>query len=104
MSNNVTFRHENNKSFKLKGVKHLIKESLIDGEKGLSFVLTKKEGDAFHRIFVKELSKDKFELKEKIDEKETSKEIDMSEFKKMLKDKDLKFVKTYIETEKGTYF
>ncbi len=46
MSNTVTFRHENKKSFKLKGVKHLVKESLIDGEKGLSFVFTKKEGDS----------------------------------------------------------
>ena len=78
----VTFRHENNKSFKLKGVKHLIKESLIDGEKGLSFVLTKKEGDAFHRILLKNYQKINLNLKRKIDEKETSKEIDMSKFKK----------------------
>ena len=68
----VNFRHENNKSFKLKGIKHLIKESLIDGEKGLSFVFTKKEGEKFRRIFVKETSKDNFEVKEKFDEKETT--------------------------------
>ena len=99
----VTFRHENKKEYKLKGVKHLIKESIIDGEKGMSFVFTKKEGDAFHRIFVKEISKDKYELKEKKDDKETVKEIDTTELKKMLKDKDLEFVKSYVEKEKGTY-
>ena len=100
----VTFRHENQKSFKLKGVKHLVKESIIDGEKGLSFVLTKKAGEKFHRIYVKETSKDKFELKEKVDEKETTREIDMVEVKKMLKvDKDLGFVKDYVENERGSY-
>jgi hypothetical protein len=100
----VTFRHENQKSFKQKGVKHLIKESIIDGEKGLSFVLTKKSGDKFHRIYVKELSKDKFEVKEKIDDKESTKEVEIADLKKMLKaDKDLTFVKDYIDNERGTY-
>ena len=100
----VTFRRENQKSFKLKGVKHLLKESIIDGEKGLSFVLTKKIGDKFHRIHVKETSKDKFDLKEKVDDKETIDEIEMSDLKKMLKsNKDLSFAKNYIENERGTY-
>ena len=100
----VTFRHENQKSFKQKGVKHLIKESIIDGEKGLSFVFTKKSGDKFTRIHVKETSKDNFEVKEKIDEKETTKEIDMPELKKMLKsNKDLDFVKNYVDSERGSY-
>ena len=98
------FRFENSKSFRVKGVKHLVKESIIDGEKGLSFVLTKKEGEKFHRVFVKETSKDKFELKEKVDEKETTKDIDMAELKKMLKsNKDLEFVKAYVENERGSY-
>ena len=98
------FRFENSKSFRVKGVKHLVKESIIDGEKGLSFVLTKKEGEKFHRVFVKETSKDKFELKEKVDEKESTKEIDMAELKKMLKsNKDLEFVKAYVENERGSY-
>jgi hypothetical protein len=103
INNTVPFRHENKKSFKVKGVKHLIKESIIDGEKGLSFVLTKKEGDVFHRISVKEISKDKYEVKEKKDDKETSKEIDSAELKKMLKDKDLSFVKSFIENERALY-
>ena len=29
----VTYRHENNYSYKKKGVKHVVKEDLIDGEK-----------------------------------------------------------------------
>lgn len=100
----VTFRHENQKSFKLKGVKHIVKESIIDGEKGLSFVLTKKTGEKFHRIYVKETAKDKFELKEKVDDKESTKPIDMAELKKMLKaESDLDFVKQYVENERGSF-
>ena len=33
----VTYRHENSYSYKKGGVKHVIKESIVDGEKGLSF-------------------------------------------------------------------
>ena len=100
----VTYRKENSRSFKLKGVKHLVKESIIDGEKGLSFMLTTKEGEKFYRIFVKETEKDKFHVKEKVDEKETEKDIDMAEVKKMLKsNKDLCFVKAYVENERGNY-
>jgi len=99
----IVYRHENNKSFKdKKGVKHLVKESIIDGEKGLSFVLTVKEGDNFHRIHVKEVGKDKFELKEKVNDKETSKELDMKELNNMIKsNKDLAFVKDYVENVRG---
>jgi len=51
----VTFRHENNKSYKLKGEKHTIKESLIDGEKGLSFMFLKKVGEGdFYKVYVQE--------------------------------------------------
>ena len=100
----ITYRKENSRSFKLKGVKHLVKESIIDGEKGLSFMFTTKEGDKFHRISVKETEKDKFSLKEKEDDKETEKMIDMTELKKMLKsNKDLAFVKDFVENERGNY-
>ena len=51
----------------------------MDGEKGLSCCMTKKVGDKFHRINIQETSKDNFEQKGKIDEKETTKEIDMTE-------------------------
>ena len=76
----------------------------MDGENGLSFVMTKKVGDKFHRINIQETSKNNFELKEKIDEKETTKEIDMTELKKMIKsNKDLAFVKNYIENERNDF-
>ena len=60
----VTYRHEDKLSYKKKGVKHLYDISIIDGELGLSFILTVKEGEKFHRINVKETGKDKFTLKE----------------------------------------
>jgi hypothetical protein len=100
----VTFRHEFNKSFQVKGVKQLIKESLLDGAKGLSFVLTKKEGEKFHRIQVKEISKDKFSVKEKINDNETTNEISMVDLKKMIKaNKNLLFVKEYLESDRSKY-
>lgn len=100
----VVYRHENSKSFKVKGVKRLVKESLIYGERGLSFVLTTKKGDQFHRIYVKEIMKDYFELKEKVNEKETTSQIKMAELKNMLEfNNDLKFVKEYIENKRGSY-
>ena len=79
------FRHEYQRKTNNKGVQELIKEGLMDGDKGLSFVMTKKVGDKFHRINVRETDKDKFELKEKVGEKETTKELDMTELKKMIK-------------------
>ena len=41
----VTYRHENSYSFKKGGVKHRVKESIIDGEKGLSFHYLNKAGE-----------------------------------------------------------
>ena len=100
----ITYRKENSRRFKLKGVNYLVKESIIDGDKGLSFILTTKKGEEFTRIYAKETGKDSFMVKEKIDEKETEKTVDMDGLKKMLKsNKDLAFVKDYIENERGTY-
>ena len=105
MSTGPSFRHEYQRSIKVNGDKHSRKESILDGEKGLSFHLTKKEAEKFYRINVKETSKDKFEVKEKIDDKEeTINELDMSELKKMLKtNKELEFVKNYVDKERGNY-
>ena len=98
------FRYEYQRKTNKKGILELIKEGLMDGEKGLSFVMTKKVGDKFYRINIQETSKDNFELKEKIDEKETTKEIVMTELKKMIKsNKDLAFVKNYIENERNDF-
>jgi len=105
MNTGPSFRYDFQRSFKLKGVKYSRKESIMDGEeKGLTFNLTKKNGEKFYRINVKEISKDKFEVKEKVDEKETTKEVDMAELKKMLKtNNELEFVKLYVDKERGTY-
>ena len=98
------FRHEYQRKTNNKGVQELIKENLMDGEKGLSFLLTKKVGDKFYRINVREIEKDKFEVKEKIDEEETTKEIDMKELVKIIKlNKDLSFVKNYIDNERSNF-
>ena len=98
------FRHEYQRKTNKKGILELIKEGMMDGEKRLSFVMTKKVGDKFHRINIHETSKYNFELKEKIDEKEI-KEIVMDELKKMIKsNKDLAFVKNYIENERNGFY
>ena len=64
----VTYRHENSFSFKKGGVKHRVKESIIDGEKGLSFHYLTKAGDddkKFVSITVRETEKNKFSIKVK---------------------------------------
>jgi len=101
----MPYRFEHNRSYMLNDKKHVIKENLIDGEKGLSFTFLKKEGDKFIRITVNETSKDNFVMKKKIDEgSETSETLDLKTFKKLLKDnKNLDFVKTYFENDRGKY-
>ena len=99
------YRLENQVKTNVKGVHTLIKKSIIDGEtKGLSFSLLTKKDDKFHRISVIEKEKDTFEFTEKIDDKETKKEINMSDVKKMVnKNKDLDFVRDYIENKRSMY-
>ena len=98
------FRHEYQRKINNKGVHELIKEGLMDGNRGLSFILTKKVGDKFYRISVNETDKYKFQVKEKIDDNETTRDIDMAELKKMIKfNKDLTFVKNYIENERTNF-
>jgi hypothetical protein len=100
----VVYRYSTSKQFKLKGVKHAIKENITDGTgSGLSFFFLKKEGEDFYKVDVKEINKDNFLVKEKKGDKETSKEISLTELKKMLKVKELAFVKDYIENLRGKY-
>ena len=47
----ITYRYTNEIVKMVKNVKNLIKESIIDGDKGMSFMLTTKAGDKFHRIY-----------------------------------------------------
>ena len=69
----VVFRHEYSNKYKEKGVSNTIKENLIDGEKGLSIMFLHKEGEKkFYKVYIKETSKDKFDVEEKKDDKETA--------------------------------
>lgn len=100
----VVFRYENNKQFKKNGVGYTMKENIVEGDRGLSFMLVKKEGNNFHRISVREVSKDMFNIKEKKGDNETSVDKGLADIKKMVSEnKDLAFVKNYIEKERGTY-
>jgi hypothetical protein len=98
----VKYRHEFNKAFVNDGIKNLIKEKLIDGSKGLSFELTTKEGNAFHRISVKQIEENKYIIKEKIDEKIIpEKEIILTDLKKIIKEnKNLGFVQEFLKNNK----
>ena len=74
----VTYRHENSFSYKLKGVKHVIKEKIIDGKKGLSFHFLKKVGDKdFMSISVKETEENKFSVREKKGDKVDTSEVNL---------------------------
>ena len=85
----------------VKDVKSLIKESIIDGDKGLSFMLTTKAGDKFHRISVKKVSDDNYSFTEKKDDKETEKTLTFADVTKMVKASDeLDFVARYLKDTK----
>ena len=100
----VVYRHENNKQFKKNGVGHTIKEKIIEGDRGLTFEFVKKEGNDFYRISAREVSKDMFNIIEKKGEKESTSDKGLADVKKMLSEnKDLTFIKNYIEKERGTY-
>ena len=105
LQSTVTFRYEFTQAFQKKGIKHLIKEEIIDGAKGLFFKLLTKKGDVFYRIEAKEdeNNKDKFLIKEKKGENETQKEVTLSELKKLLAADNLDFAKKYITKDRDTY-
>jgi len=99
----VTYRYEQNYSFQKKGVKHTVKEQVIDGSLGLTVMYLEKKGDEFYKLYAKETEKEKFELKEKKGEKEEDKVITLKDLLKMLKDKKLDTIINYINKERGTY-
>jgi hypothetical protein len=103
----VIFRHEHNSTFKDKnGHNHTIKETLIDGQKGLSFSFLKKDGDkGFYRIKVieDEANPGSFSVSEKKGEKVTDSVIQMADVTKLLKSDDLKFVRDYIKNDRDNY-
>ncbi len=101
----IVFRRERNDTYKLNGVKHVIKEDIIDGEKGLSFHYLSKVGeDKFHSITVRQISgEDKFSVRQKMNDKTDDSEMSLSELEKMVKKmKELKFVADYM-SERGKY-
>ena len=99
----VTYRYEQSYSFKKKGVKHSIKEQVIDGPEGLSIMHLKKTGEDFYKLYAKETEKDKFHIKETKDNKETESDISEKELVKMLKTFKLDTVINYMAKERGTY-
>ena len=100
----VTYRYEQSYSFLKKGVKHTIREQVIDGAKGLSIMFLEKKGDEFYKLYVKETEKDKFEVQEKKGEvEEPSKVISEKELLKIIKDKKLDSILNYVTKERGTY-
>jgi len=102
----VTFRHEYNESFKLKGVKHTVKHNIIDGSKGLSFMFLKKVGDDvndFYKVYAKE-ENGKYKVEEIKGDKKSESELSEADVKKMLKaNAELAFVLNYMEKERGKY-
>jgi hypothetical protein len=101
----IVFRRERNDTYKLNGVKHVVKEDIIDGEKGLSFHFLSKVGeDKFHSITVRQIAgEDKFSVRQKINDKQEDSELSLAELEKMVKKmKELKFVADYM-SERGKY-
>ena len=101
----VTYRHDNAFSFKRNGVKHVIKENIIDGEKGLSFHFLKKVGDKeFFSITVRQTEEDKFSVRTKKGEKQEDSDVNMVGLMKLIKaNKDLDFVNQFLTKERGSY-
>jgi hypothetical protein len=100
----VTYRYNQGYSFLKKGVKHTIKETLIDGATGLTISFLEKTGDKFYKIYIKELKKDEFEINEKKDETDLPvKMINEKELVKILKEHKLDIMLNYLNKERGTY-
>ena len=99
-----TYRYEQSYQFNKKGVKHTIREQVIDGEKGLTIMFLKKVGDEFYKLYVKEDKENEtYNIKEKIGEKETEKKINQKELLKMLKSEKLDSIIEFISKERDTY-
>jgi hypothetical protein len=107
----LKYKEEKNFKFVKKGITYQIKESVYDGNKGLSIMFLKREGDKdsadskYYKFYVKEKEgdKNKYILNEKIDGKESEKEIDEKELLKILKTNKLDSISNYITKDRGTY-
>jgi len=101
----VTYRHDNSMSFKKNGDKHVLREKLIDGEKGLTFHYLKKEGEKkFYSITVKEIAKDSFDITIKNGEETKEDKTDIVGLTKLIKaTPGLKFVDIFLSKDRKMY-
>jgi hypothetical protein len=63
----------------------------------------KKVGEEFYKLYVKETEKDKFEVKEKVGEKETEKQVNEKDLLKMLKSEKLDSIIEFVTKDRGSY-
>jgi hypothetical protein len=99
----ITYRYDQSYQFTKKGIRNSISEKVIDGTLGLTIVYSVKKGDEYSKIYIKEVTKDKFKLVETVGEKESEKEISTKELLAMLKKNKLDTIVEYISKERGTY-
>ena len=110
----LTYRHENTSVKKIKGVNHKIYEKITDGtdkEKGLSIYYFSKAGEddsKFYSFDVKQTDTDKFVVKEKKADKESSSDVDSKGLVTLVKaNKHLgefgDHLVNYLSKERGTY-
>ena len=103
----VIFRHELHDSYKDKnGEKFTVKETIIDGAKGLSFMYLSKPGSKkFYRVIVKEEEPDTFVVREKEGEEEKpEKKMNMADVLKFIsKGDEFKFIRDYIKNDRDNY-
>jgi colicin import membrane protein len=103
----LTFRHENESRFKLKGVQHLLKETIFYGDKGLSASFVRKTGDKdFYKIFIKEdeSKKGSFEVTETNGDKDKKSTMSEADLKKMVKStKELAFLEEFLKGDRTQY-
>jgi len=98
----VFYRHESNLTMVKKGIKTVVKESVLDGTKGVSFVFLEKNGEKFYRISGKQLESGEYEIKEKKDNDETTSEMKEGDVMKLIaKNKKLAFIENYMKKERS---
>ena len=98
----VFFRHEQNKTVVKAGSKNVVKESIIDGTKGLSFMFLEKKGDDFHKISARQKEGEAvFDVLVKKGDKEDRKDMKEADLMKMVAaEKKLAFVNNYVTKDR----
>jgi len=98
----VFFRHEQNKTVVKAGSKNVVKESIIDGTKGLSFMFLEKKGDDFHKISARQKEGEAvFDVLTKKGDKEDRKDMKEADLMKMVAaEKKLAFVNNYVTKDR----